>query len=186
MPPPSDAVRRPAGVTRRTAVGGSLAAAALTLSGCTSGSPTRPVGTPRETVTSGEPDPDVALAATVLRDEQRVLDLVRATTEQHPRLKAVLSVVEAAHRAHVDLLTAAVPEEQRPPAAAEPAVPGGSVAPRPSAALAALARREDRLALVGRRSALEARSGAFARVLASMAASSAQHASVLRSAGKPA
>lgn len=185
MPPPPDAVRRPAGVSRRTAVGGSFAAAALTVAGCTSGSPTRPVGTPRETVTSGEQDPDVALAATVLGDEQRVLDLVRATTERHPRLATVLSAVQAAHRAHVDLLTEAVPEEQRPTAAPEPTVPDDRVAPRPAAALATLVRREDRLALVGRRAALGARSGAFARVLASMAAGAAQHASVLRSAGKP-
>jgi hypothetical protein len=46
-------------------------------------------------------------------------------------------------------------------------------------ALTALARQEDRLSLSGRRSAFDARSGAFARVLASMAAASAQQARAL-------
>jgi hypothetical protein len=49
-------------------------------------------------------------------------------------------------------------------------------------ALSALASAEDGLALVGRRSAFAAQSGAFARVLASMAASAAQQAATLTAA----
>jgi len=45
-----------------------------------------------------------------------------------------------------------------------------------------LADQEDRLSLVGRRSAFAAQSGAFARVLASMSASAAQHAVALADA----
>ena len=51
-------------------------------------------------------------------------------------------------------------------------------------AVAALADAEDRLALVGRRSAFAAQSGAFARVLAGMSASAAQHAVALGDTGK--
>ena len=50
--------------------------------------------------------------------------------------------------------------------------------------LAALADAEDRLALVGRRSAFAAQSGVFARVLAGMSASAAQHAVALGDTGK--
>jgi hypothetical protein len=52
----------------------------------------------------------------------------------------------------------------------------------PGAALAALAREEERLSQVGKRSAFAAESGAFARVLASMAAAAAQHAVALNTA----
>jgi hypothetical protein len=55
----------------------------------------------------------------------------------------------------------------------------------PARALRAIARREDELALVDKRSAFAAESGAFARVLASMAASAAQQAVVLRAAVVP-
>jgi hypothetical protein len=51
--------------------------------------------------------------------------------------------------------------------------------------LRAIARREDELSLVDKRSAFAAESGAFARVLASMAASAAQQAVVLRAAVVP-
>lgn len=187
MPLQPEDVRRPAGVTRRTAVGGGLALGVAAVAGCTDGAPARPALRPRETVTSGAQDPDVALAATVLADEQRMLDRVLATVERHPGLASALAGAQAAHVAHVALLTDAVPEDQRPrrspgdSASASPSVgtvDPGSVARKPAAALAALARAEDRLALVGRRSALAARSGAFARAIASMAASAAQQASL--------
>jgi hypothetical protein len=52
------------------------------------------------------------------------------------------------------------------------------------AALAALAREEDRVALLGRRSAFTAESGAFARVLASMAAAASQQSVTLAAAAR--
>jgi hypothetical protein len=55
---------------------------------------------------------------------------------------------------------------------------------RRARAVAALADAEDRLALLGRRSAFAAQSGVFARVLAGMSASAAQHAVVLGGTGE--
>jgi hypothetical protein len=78
-----------------------------------------------------------------------------------------------------------------PQDAASPSTPPSTLSATPSAprvparaavALAALAREEDRLSLLGRRSAFAAQSGAFARVLASMAAASAQQARTLADA----
>jgi hypothetical protein len=140
---------------------------------------------------SPDTDPDVALAATVLADEQGMLDRVLATVRRHPRLATTLAGARTAHTAHVDLLTAAVPQDGSSPSAAPSVEPAPAPAPgagatrvpaRAAAALAALAREEDGLSLLGRRSAFAAESGAFARVLASMAASSAQQARALSDA----
>lgn len=130
-------------------------------------------------------DPDVLLAATVLADEQRLLDLVDATLARFPRLTDVLTAARDAHAAHVALLEEAAPDEPLPSAG-----PSASSAAEPEAeaavpqdrrrALMRLARREDDLALVDKRSAFAAESGAFARVLASMAASAAQQATLVR------
>ncbi len=136
-------------------------------------------------------DPDVALAATVLAEEQALLDRVVATVARHPELEATLSLARSAHQAHVDLLKDAVPHDARIPRASPSASP--SVAPSPSTpavparttvALRAVAVAEDRLALVGRRSSFAAESGAFARVLASMAAAAAQQAAARTVAAK--
>jgi hypothetical protein len=143
-------------------------------------------------------DPDVTLAATVLADEQRVLFLVDATLQQHPGLDTELAAVRSGHQRHVDLLTEAVPKERRsaiasPTEGSSPSV-SPSLPPSPSAsgsvpkqagrALLALGREEDRLSLLGRRSAFSARSGAFARVLASMAAAAAQQSVTLVAAAR--
>jgi hypothetical protein len=115
-------------------------------------------------------EPDVRLAATVLAREQAMLDRVIATGDRHPRLVGRLADARTAHRAHVRLLVKAVP-----PGAAPTRTRRRPVVPRsPTAAIAAVARAEDRLAATGRRSALAAESGAFARVLGSMAAAAAQ------------
>jgi hypothetical protein len=58
------------------------------------------------------------------------------------------------------------------------------VPPKAGAALAALARAEQRLSQVGRRSAFAAESGAFARVLASMAAAATQQSTQLAAAAR--
>ncbi len=197
--PTSPPVRRPAAVSRRTAVGGVAALTAVVASGCTPrGIDRRPRA--RSSATAGpRTDPDVALAAAVLADEQDMLDRVLATLRRHPRLESLLSGTRAAHQAHVDLLTDAVPERAR---ASSPATPtdgtspsvSPSVAPstgvspgvpgRVPAALVALAHEEDRLALLGRRSAFTAQSGAFARVLASMAAAASQQSVALAAAAQ--
>jgi hypothetical protein len=152
-------------------------------------------------------DPDVALAATVLADEQRLVDLVDATVEQHPGLRDALAPTRDVHAAHVELLNDAVPDGAAAvsPSPASPPVspevtteitpsptesPSATSTPSPGEtatavpgrrgdALAALAAAEDALALLDKRSAFAARSGAFARVLASMAAAATQQAVLL-------
>lgn len=145
-------------------------------------------------------DPDVALAATVLADEQRMVELIDATVQEHPRLRDALAQAREVHRAHVELLNDAVPGGATAAVspAASPSVspdvtvspeesPEGSTSESPGAsssavprrrrdALAALVDAEDALALLDKRSAFAAQSGAFARVLASMAAAAAQQA----------
>jgi len=142
----------------------------------------------------------VALAATVLTGEQAMLDRVLATARRHPGVAPALAEVETMHRAHVRLLTDAVPDDARsrasasasasasaPSAAPSPAPSGwgsgsAAVPGRPGAALALLASEEQRLGRIGKRSAFAAESGAFARVLASMAAAAGQQAVALNAA----
>lgn len=187
----------PAPLSRRTAVAGLAGLTgtlAGTLAGCTASSlepgpaptpptPTvspgsRPTGTP-----AGRPtrDQDVRLAAQVLAGEQAMLDLVLAALRRHPRLAAPLAAATQAHREHVDLLVGAVPSDARAPRRADrpPPVPA-----RPGAALSGLARAEDRLARLRAHDALAARSGPFARVLASMAAAAAQQGTLLADAAR--
>jgi hypothetical protein len=189
LPPPT--------VTRRVAlaaVAGSFAGAAACSPNASNAPARRRAGASRP----AEPqvDPDVLLAATVLADEQRLLDLVDATLARYPGLTDVLTVAGAAHAAHVELLEEAAPDEPLPSASptepVEPADPSATSSSDPGAgaepdvprdrrrALLELARSEDDLALVDKRSAFAAESGAFARVLASMAASAAQQATLLR------
>ena len=184
-------------LTRRTALGVVAAGGAAVLTGCTpSGIDRRPRKNASAAPTP-DADPDVALAATVLADEQAMLELITATVERHPALEARLATARDAHQAHVDLLTKAVPKNARvsPGASADtapsvspsvsPSPTGPPTVPaRPPRAVAALANAEDRLALVGRRSAFAAQSGVFARVLAGMSASAAQHAVALGDTGE--
>ena len=101
-----------------------------------------------------------------------------------PRLENALSPARDAHAAHIALLEEAAPDEPLPtagPSATATESPEGSfdVPSDPRRAVKRIARREDDLALTDKRSAFAAESGAFARVLASMAASAAQHAAAL-------
>lgn len=183
------AVPFPSPLSRRATLGGATALTAALVSGCTA-------SRDRRTTAAAEPtraadDPDVALAATVLDDEQRMLDRVLATVRRHPGLDGAVAGARAVHRRHVTLLADAVPDSVASPSApagaspsVSPSVPATgaravSVPDRPGPALAALAGAEERLSLVGRRSAFAAESGAFARVLASMAAAAAQQAVLL-------
>ena len=201
--PTSPPVRRPAAVSRRTAVGGVAVLTAVVVSGCTPRGIDRRPRARASAPTSPRTDPDVALAAAVLTDEQDMLDRVLATLRRHPRLEPLLAGARAAHQAHVDLLTDAVPERARSssvpspsdgtspsvsPSVSPPVAPSAGASPRvparAPAALAALADQEDRLALLGRRSAFTAESGAFARVLASMAAAASQQSVTLAAAAQ--
>ncbi len=178
-PSPSTALRR------RTALGG-LVALGTVAAGCTGGTDDGPAAP--ATRPAREPRPDVALAATVLAAEQDVLDLVQATMRRHHRLRGLLGNTRDVHREHVRLLTEAVPSEPASPASASPSPPspaspsasGVHVPADRAKALAAVARAEDELGLEGKRSAFRAESGAFARILASMAAAAAQQAALVR------
>jgi hypothetical protein len=168
-------------VSRRTAVGGVAAAAVALVAGCTSSDDSKPSATrtppPRH---SPGTDPDVRIAATVLERERVLLERVAATARKHPRLAPQLATARAAHRAHVALLTKAVPNDtpvKSPGPGATPRVPN-----KPVPALSALAAAEKRLSDVGARSSLAARSGPFARLLASMAAAASQQSVLLSAA----
>lgn len=161
---------------RRTALGGLLLLGAAA-TGCTGRS--RPSAGTRPSPAASGTDPDVALAAAVLAGERHLLTTVRATLRRHRHSRDLAELLRATrdvHLAHVRLLADAVPTGAPSTAAGHvPAPPAGR-----DAALLALARAEDRLAESTRHSAFDARSGAFARVLASVAAAAAQQSAVLR------
>jgi hypothetical protein len=188
---------------------GGLLALGTVAAGCTGRAEEQPA--PR-TSPSPAPgiNPDVALAATVLTAEQEALDLVKATMRRHRSLRPVLLATAQGHEKHAALLRDAVPSDAPSPSASgsasapptsasapptsasapsgSPGAPSGTpsaepqVPSDPAKALAAVARAEDRLTLLDRRSAFSAESGAFARILGSMAAAAAQQAVLLREA----
>lgn len=162
-------------LSRRTALGAAAAAAAAVATGCTSSDDSRPSAT-RTASPSHSPgtDPDVKIAATALAKERAMLERVSATARRHPRLAATLDGTRAAHRAHVALLTKAVPDDT-PYRSPSPRAGSSVRVPRkPVPALSALAAAERRLGDAGARSSLAARSGPFARLLASMSAAASQ------------
>jgi hypothetical protein len=183
QPTPSDPRGRDRDLPRRTALVGVAAAAAAVTGGCTSGGGDRKDGaaaSPRASVSpsvSRPPaNPDVVLAARVLTAEQQMLARVTATVRRHRRLAPVLAGARSAHAAHVRLLARAVPPHASASAtpASRPSVPVGRVA-----ALRSVARAESALGTRHGREAVAAQSGAFARILASLAAASAQQAAHL-------
>lgn len=178
-------------LTRRAAL---VSVAALGLVGCT---PERGLDRRRreEEPAPVKPrvDPDVAVAAEVLAAETAVLALVRATAERHPALAGRLDPVAATHEAHTALLDDAVPERATAapsPTASGSASPDGSGDPETTVprnrrlALRQVAAAERDLATRIKQQAFKAQSGAFARVLGSVAASAAQHAALLGPTGE--
>lgn len=194
MPVPSPA-RSHARLSRRVVLSGLAAAAAMPLVGCTTGASDREDGPgPVEP----EVDPDVVIATESLTAQQATIALVLATQQRHPGLAARLAPLLTAHQAHADLLAEAVPDGTVPPqepasgdATTDPAVSsaGPSPSPEPTVpgtpqrALRALAGAERELVTLTKQHAFKARSGAFARVLGSVAAAAAQHAAVLGESG---
>jgi len=148
----------------------------------------------------------VAVAAEALTNQQQMLDLLAVTGERHGRLAGLLAPVVAAHEAHAALLADAVPEDDSSagsttspsPSPDGQSSPGPSTSPSPSpdssedrrtavpddpaGALARVVAAERELTTATKRHAFRAQSGAFARILGSMAAGAAQHANVLASA----
>jgi hypothetical protein len=199
VPTPSRPTAGPR-LTRRAALATLAAAVGGLAVGCTSPSDDR-----KGRDTAPEPpepsiDPDVAVAAEALANQREVLALLEATTDRHPRLRPELAAAIDAHRAHEAMLSRAVPDDvpvspspsasQAPTTSTEPA-PEGTASPgatstpdvpgRRSRALAQVVAAERALATSTKRHAFRAQSGAFARLLGSMAAASAQYAVVLSS-----
>jgi hypothetical protein len=194
FPPPPPSGSSPL-LTRR----GLLATAAGTLvaaSGCTSTGGSGPGGVrrPAEEAT----DPDVAVAADALADRRAALDVLAGTTARHPRLTDLLAATVLVLEDHVGLLTDAVPGSAGSPTPATGAPPTtthpttdptagperangtGRAAVRVprdrGRALAAAAAELRSLATATKRHAFAAESGAFARLLGSMAAAATQQA----------
>jgi hypothetical protein len=166
-------VPTPAQPTRRAVVVGLSAAAGVTLAGCSAG--TEPHDLPGAAAEPVAADPDQVLVRKVRRDEMRLYDLVVSTRKRHRELRSPLREVAKSHLDHIGRLTPgtslSILTQQQP------------VAKNPARALADLAAAERGLAREHAASALEARSGALARVVASMSAAAAQRASVLVGSG---
>ncbi|RYC12835.1 hypothetical protein [Nocardioides zhouii] len=156
-------------LSRRTTLGSALAAP-IVLAGCDIDPPPRASGTSSATP---EPPEDFELVATVVGSLVRALAVLDAASAAVPALGPRLDPVATAHAAHLDVLVGAVPEADVP--IADPP----RIAARPEAALAAVGRSEQRLLREVRAGCLGAASGDLARVLASVAASTSQHAASL-------
>lgn len=126
-----------------------------------------------------EPPPpeDSELVTAVVVALVRARSVVEAATLSVPGLTPVLEPVATAHAAHLEVLAGAVPDADVP-TPAPPRIPADR-----TKALAAVRRSEQRLLREVRGGCVAAASGDLARVLASVAASTAQHAAAL--AGLP-
>lgn len=159
-------------LSRRTAVG-SVLAAPLVLAACDIDPPARDDASP-----APPPPPEDAELVTSV-----VVDLVRAegvlAAAAATGLTARLAALAAAHAAHRELLVGAVADTELPDAS--PA----QVPDAPDRALAAVRRSEKRLLRQLREACVGAASGDLARVLASVAASTAQHSAALGSGTTP-
>jgi hypothetical protein len=159
-------------LTRRTAVVtavGSALTAPLVLASCDIDPPASTDGSPA----SPPPPEDAELVATVVAELVRAGAVLEGATLSVPGLTPLLAPVAAAHADHLDLLAGAVADADVP-SSEPPAIPSGR-----SRALAAVQRSERRLQREVRQACLGAASGDLARVLASVAASTAQHDAAL-------
>lgn len=159
-------------LTRRAAVVsavGSALTAPLVLSACDVEPPASTDGDPA----SPPPPEDAELVAAVVAELVRAGAVLEAATLSAPGLTPLLAPVAAAHAAHLDLLAGAVADADVP--ASEPP----AIDPGRARALALVQRSERRLQREVRQACLSAASGDLARVLASVAASTAQHGGAL-------
>ena len=193
---------------RRAALATLAAVATGAVVGCTSHQDQRRDVAPRPSEPSA--DPDVTVAAEALAAQRAMIDLLSATRDRHPRLAGVLAPAVAAHQAHAAMLSKAVPKgspARRSPSASPSTSPSPSASssassspsaagsgspttgprsttvPRdPERALRRVVAAERDLTTTTKRQAFRAESGAFARLLGSMAAAAAQSAVTLSAA----
>ncbi len=156
---------------RTTLVAAPLTALSAGLAGCRWGPADDAGSTPSNRSDPAPVDDDTALAGTALAATAAVADLVTRVAARHRGLAGPLADVSLMHQAHADLLAEAgdAPEPSEP----KP-VPG-----RGAVALALVLTEERRLQTTLATAAGRAASGGFARALASMSASVAQHRSAL-------
>ena len=146
-----------------------LVGASLLVAGCT---PEHGIG--RSTLPAQrQENPDEDLVTRALRAETVLLDRVRRTGRRHQGLRGDLAEAVHVHQAHVETADRDGAGARRRPTKELP------VPHTPVGALAALVQAEQTLQKAHVASAMSADSGAFARVLAGMAAASAQQAVVI-------
>jgi hypothetical protein len=127
----------------------------------------------RTTDAAPPPPEDAELVTAVVVALVRARSVLEAATLAVPDLTPLLAPVATAHAAHQEVLEGAVADaDVLTPA--PPRLPAERVR-----ALTAVRRSEQRLLREVRRGSLDAASGDLARVLASMAASTAQHGAAL-------
>ena len=166
MPVPTP-VATPAAATRRTTIGALLLGLGV-VAGCDLDPSSGDAGgSPQATV-----DPDVALVRDVLDEIAAVAGLVSSVGAAHPPLGDPMAALGRLHDAQAAALDAA------PSDGSATTSPGPTFAD-PAAALRAVRRREQRLQDRLVDWSVAARSGALARLLASMSAGVAQHLAVL-------
>jgi hypothetical protein len=156
-------------LTRRTTVGAALATPLL-VAACDFDPPSRDSGS----ADAAPPPPeDSELVTAVVAALVRARSVVEAATLSVPDLTPLLEPVATAHAAHLEVLEGAVADADvaTPPPPRVPADRAG--------ALTAVRRSEQRLLREVRRGCVDAASGDLARVLASVAASTAQHGAAL-------
>ena len=154
-------------LTRRTAVGSALVTPVV-LAACD----IDPPSAEGEPATAPPPE-DSALVASVVAELLAARSVIEAATLSVPDLTPRLTPLAEAHAQHLDVLLGAVPDAEATPSAPP------TVSPAPGPALTAVRRSEQRLLRTVRRGCADAASGDLARVLASVAASTAQHAAAL-------
>ncbi len=158
-------------ISRRTTLGSALAAP-LALAACDI-DPPRSAQSSDESGATAPPPEDAALVTGVVTDLARAEGVLTAVVAAVPALSERLAPLAAAHAAHRDVLAGAVPDQDL----ATPASPG--VPEQILPALRAVRRSEQRLLRTVRDACLASASGDLARVLASIAASTSQHAAAL-------
>jgi hypothetical protein len=169
-------------ISRRTVLAGGASLAATTVGSCSwVGTVDPPARQPSPTVRRAVVERNAAVRADVaLRDaavvaERRLLELCEATARRHPSTAQLLRPVRQGHRAHVRVLEGL----WRAPTSQPPAADHGRVPADRRSALADLRRAEQRVVDARLADCLDARVGELAALLASIAASDAQHVSLL-------
>ena len=160
-----------------------VAALPAAVAGCTLSGPEAEDGQGAAARRAGETDPDVALLDEVAGATETLVALYQSALQQHRDLRGDLRPLLAAHRAHAETLGTAAPPGDHPARRRTLARADTEVSQHQAAAVRELRAAERRSASVLLEATRRARSGAFARLLASMSAASAQHVQVLSGVG---